>query len=463
MADSNDFQKNLADALAARADWLEKSELTNLKEELRTFHTAFAGLYNLYLKKGLINEDPYKNEVKIGELAVPETGPFEDTDWIDQYSIRLSHYDSQMDFLVNFYQFSIESLTMEKIKCILGLVRFIDWTRLTNNSESTNTKSMVELLTQAKAGADPLSISIISESQSKLAKTTGSILSYLKTFSDYNREAYKFEVRTKVLSELSPTENSVIPIIKKKFAAAMPRKPFYPDLVEEIIKENSNIGQPLRDAVLKGLETPDSKPKVAPQVSFKGILIDGLNVIGSSGLALGEIGIKLDENAAFLEGRKNGVWDKFKRIIQQMLNKEPDPTIFNVEYIDPIKGVPVKEKVDFFNFREEINRKIRTLTALSSRNGAAYNKMQSMNEDQLIGMLEKNIRDMQTMHKLLSALDDFFKLEVGREDRERIKGIRPELATIKNAIVKANQRRHEYSAQKEEEEQLKRLGISSES
>jgi hypothetical protein len=32
---------------------------------------------------------------------------------------------------------------------------------------------------------------------------------------------------------------------------------------------------------------------------------------------------------------------------------------------------------------------------------------------------------------------------------------------MKNAIINANHKRHEYSAQKEEEEQFKRLGIDS--
>jgi hypothetical protein len=31
---------------------------------------------------------------------------------------------------------------------------------------------------------------------------------------------------------------------------------------------------------------------------------------------------------------------------------------------------------------------------------------------------------------------------------------------MKNAVVRANQKRHDYSAQKEEEEQLKRLGVN---
>jgi hypothetical protein len=464
MADIDDYQKQLTEALAARAAWLEKSELAKLKEEFRTFHTAFAAIYGLFLKKGLIIADVYKNEVKISELEVPENGPFQEGDWKDQYSLRLSNYDNQLDFLVNFYQFSVDFLSVEKIKTILGLIRFIDWTKLSSNSEAPNNKATMEVLNQAKAGADPLSISIINESLSKLSKTTGSILSYLKLLSDFNREAYKGALRTKVLSGLSPGEASVIPVIRKKFAAEMPGQPFYPELLEEITKENAGSGKALREKVLKQLEVPQDKSKLeAPQVSFKGILIEGLNAIGSSSSSLGEIAAKMDENATFLEGRKNGFWEKLKRIIQQMLNKEPDPTIFDVEYIDPVKGIPVKEKVDFSNFRSDMDRKCRTLTALASRNGAAFTKMQSMNENQLVGLLEKNIRDIQTMHKILGALDDFFKLEAGREDRDKIKGIKPELATIKNAIVKANQRRHEYSAQKEEEEQLKRLGISSES
>jgi hypothetical protein len=279
--------------------------------------------------------------------------------------------------------------------------------------------------------------------------------------SDYNREAYKLDLRINVLSALTPSEASVIPTIRKKFPAAMPGKPFYPDLVEEVIKEDSNAGKPLRENVLKQMAVPLNKPKtVAPPIVFKNILIEGLNAIGSVGLIMTEVGVKLDENAALMENRKKGFWDKLKRVIQQMLNKEPAPIIFNVGYMDPIKGVPVNERVDFAQFRAEMDRKTRTLTALASRSGGAFAKMQAMNEGQLMVLLEKNIREVQTIHKILGALDDFFKLEAGRDERDKVKGIKPELATMKNAIVKANQRRHEFSAQKEEEEQMKKLGVA---
>jgi len=82
-----------------------------------------------------------------------------------------------------------------------------------------------------------------------------------------------------------------------------------------------------------------------------------------------------------------------------------------------------------------------------------------MTEEQIIGYLDKNIRDVQSLHRTMNALDDFFKANAVKEDREKLKGIKPELSALKNIIVKANQLRYEYSAQKEEEDQMKRLGI----
>jgi hypothetical protein len=126
--------------------------------------------------------------------------------------------------------------------------------------------------------------------------------------------------------------------------------------------------------------------------------------------------------------------------------------------MEKTKGVPIKEKVNFYQFREDLEKKIRFLASLMR--GPAYQKLSAMTEEQIIGYLEKNISEMQTYHRTLSALDEFFKTKVSSENRGKIKGIKPELSALKNSYVKANQLRYEYSAQKEEEEQLKRLGVS---
>jgi len=463
MAENNDYLKILAEALKARAEWLERSELPKLKEELRAYHTGFASLYNLYLKKGLIHEDPYKHEAKIGELEVPSATSFSDADRLDQLTQRLANYDNQLDFLVNFYQFSAEFLTLDRIKRILGLVRYIDWVHLTPDSQSPVTKAVAEMTNQIKTGTDSLTMSIITESLSHLNKSYAPIMGYLKLLTEYQREAYKADLRD--VSAGMPANEAANPAqIKKKFVQAKPGLPFYPDLVEEVIKEDySNEGPSLREAVLKKLEVADIKPKTAKvPVSFKNILLEGIQGLGGTAGTFADILAKMNENQTILQNTKQSFMQKFKRLMQQVFNKAPDPVIYDVEYMDPIKGISVREKINFNSFRNDLERKIRTLTPLASR-GAATTKLESMQEEQLVGFLERNIREVQSLHKTLSALDDFFKAGIDKTNRDKIKGIKPELGTIKNAIVRANSKRHEYNAQKEEEDQLRRLGVSPES
>jgi hypothetical protein len=459
MAENNDYSRILFEALAARSEWLEKSELGKLKEELRTFQTSYSIIYNIFLKKKLINEDPYKQEAKISELEVPSSAAFSEAERIEQLSIRLANYDNQLDFLVNFYQFNVEFLNLDRIKRILGLIKFIDWVHLIPDSPYPITKVVAEMTIQAKNGLDALSLSLVGESLTKLGRATGSVLQYLKLLSDYHREAYKLAVRTAITFDMAALEASAANI-KKKFATAMPGKPFYPDLIEELIKEDySREGPDLQDKILKNLQIPNSKPKNArAAVSFKSILIGGLQVIASVSPTLLEIGLKIDENANLIANRKQGYWQKIRRLIQQMMNKEPEPIIFDIEYTDPTRGTTVKEQVNYNNFRGDIDRKARILGNFSSR--TASSKLEAMAEDQLTQLLDRNIRDVQTMHKTLAALDEFFKADAPTEDRDKVKGIKPELATIKNAIVRANQIRHEFNAQEEEEEQMKKLGIS---
>jgi hypothetical protein len=459
MADTIDYQKNLAEALDARRTWLEKTELSKLKEELRIFHAASLRIYNLFLKKGLIHEDPYKQEAKIGEIKIPDTEAFTEAERVEKLSIRLANYDNQLDFLVNFYQFSVDFLGLDRIKKVLALVKYIDWTHLSPDSSSVNTRAVSDLINQFKPGGDPLAMSTVNESLGDFNKTVPSILAILKEITDFHREDYKLTLRQKVSAGMSLEQAGILPQIKKKVISAMPGSPFYPDLAEELIKEDaSKDGPALREKVLKSLQVPDSKPKVdKPPVSFKNILIDGLLVICSVAATFAEIIPKLDENESLLENRRKNLWEKIRQVIKQMLKKEQDPVIYELEYVDSVKGGTVKEKINFTSFRGELDRKSRNLAGIS-RSGMA--KLEALGDEQLISLLEKNIREVQPLHKILTALDGYFKLTVDKEDRDKVKGIKPELATMKNAIIKANQKRHEYSAQKEEEEQFKRLGIS---
>jgi hypothetical protein len=460
MDGNNDYLKSLQDALNARAGWLEKSELGKLKDELRAFQSSFSSLYAMYLKKGLIHEDPYKHENKISELEVPESSGFTENEKLDQLSMRLSNYDSQLDFLVNFYQFGVEFLNLDRIKRILGLIKYIDWTALSPDSASYTTRAVAEITLQVKMGIDPLALRVIGESLTSLSRATGAIIGCLKILSDYNREAWKLRLRTAISG--MPASDANLTAIKKRWAAGNAGGPFYSDFAEEVIREDySKEGPALREKVLKSLAVMESKPKAEKkQVSFRSILIDGLQVIGGAYSGLNEAGIKMDENETILANRKKSFWEKVKDIMSQMIRKEPEAIVYEISYQDPARGTMKKENLDYRFFRTEMERKCRVLAGVGGVRGGGNSKIDNMTEEQLVGLLERMIREVQGLHKTLNALDDFFKAEIVKEDRDKIKGIKPELATIKNAILRANQLRHEYSAQIEELEQMKKLGIN---
>ncbi|MCL2441528.1 MAG: hypothetical protein FWD14_07285 [Treponema sp.] len=457
--DIANYVTNLSQVLEARKDWLERVELIKLKEQLRVFQGSFASLYNIYLKKKSIDEDPYKQESKISELEVPESGAFQENRRIEQLSVRLSNYDSQLDFLVNFYQLGVDFLNLDRIKRIVGLIRYVDWISFSPDSQSIMTKAVAEMTNHCKVGVDPLTISILGESLAKLSKTTAAAITTLKELNIYYRESYKLKVREAVTKTMSANEFS-LESVKKKMHSAMPGIPLYRELIEEIHKEDySGNSMEIRDAILTSLIVKEDKPKaVKAAVNYKQILLDGIQVIGGASATLAEISVKLFDNQNVLESRKKTFFEKVRELIRQITNAEPEEVYYTIEYLDPTKGIPVKEKINFHQFMDDIEKKNKIL--ISFMRGPAYQKLSAMTEDQIIGYLEKNIKEVQNFHKTLGALDDFFKTNVVTAEREKIKGIKPELSALKNTFVKANQLQYEYNAQKEEAEQMKKLGVN---
>ncbi|MCL2066495.1 MAG: hypothetical protein FWG99_03410 [Treponema sp.] len=458
--DTANYTDILSQVLDARKNWLEKSELATFKEALRSFQSSFSSLYNIFLKKKLINEDPYKQEAKISELEVPETSSFNEAKRMEQISIRLANLDNQLDFLVNFYQLTVDSLNIEQIKKIIGLIRFIDWANLTPDSQSPITKAVAEITSQSKSGVDQITLSIIGESLTRLPKATSAVMGILRELTAYHKENYKLNVRLTVTHDMAAGDANLANI-RKKFSAVMPKTPFYHELIEEIIKEDySGDGQAMKDAILKSLKVAAEKPKQAKApVNFKNILLDGMQVIGGTNTALSEIGMKLDENAEVFANQKKSFFEKLRLLIRQMTNSEPEEVFYDLEYLDSTKGITVKEQLAYRRFREDMEKKSKILIGFA-RGSQATAKLASMTEENIIVYLERNIRDVQNFFKTLNALDEFFKSKIPATDRHKIKGIKPELATLKNSIIRANQLKFEYTAQKEEEEQMKRLGIS---
>jgi hypothetical protein len=91
----------------------------------------------------------------------------------------------------------------------------------------------------------------------------------------------------------------------------------------------------------------------------------------------------------------------------------------------------------------DVRKKSSLFAALSSGTGPAYRKLAATAEGQLVAFLDRQLNELLLIHRRLGSLNTLFQARAA-EEKKTARGIKIELLTLKNAIVKANQRRHEY-------------------
>ncbi|MDR1317498.1 MAG: hypothetical protein LBK13_11570 [Spirochaetales bacterium] len=465
--EENSVAVQLETVLTRFRENLDATVLPKLKEDFRIIHSAFRTVHSILLKKGFIHEDPYKSETRLSEIIIPETKSFSDSEKIDEMSIRLSSYEVQLDFLLNYYQFSTEFLDISRIRLIAGLLRYIAWDQLGPMAQDSVTKGLSEIIASAKVGADPLSVGLLNDSLERIQKTVPACIRPLKDLTDYSRELYKMEIRSKVFSSLDMGSASqagrddLQKQVKKVFVSAMPGKPFYPELIGEIIEEDYGPDEAkLKAVIIQRFTIQETRQRVVQQrVSFSQMILDALKPLCPAARYLEETLRKLVENNTVLQNRKMSLMEKFKNWIIRLSDKQKETCIYELEYFDLVSSSTKREKINFESFIADVQKRVRMLNGISIKGGPMYKRMEKAGEETLFSFLEKQISDLNLIYRRLQSLDTFFKNEVPREQRANIKGIKIELTAIKNSMAQAVQRKHEYIARKEEHEQMKKLGI----
>lgn len=469
MEDSATYTARLEKILAAKTNRMDSTELKQLRDDFKLFQSAFQAIYNVLLRKGLISEDPYKYELKISEVTTPSESPFIESEKVDQMSIRLSQFESYLDFLNNYYQFSVEFLTMGRIKKLAALTKYFSFSQFSENSQHINTRYFAEIVGLIRKGSDPLSTGIVNEGLLQLDKAGRKIFQTLKDLTLLHRERYKLEVRKLVSNDLKldrdyviTHQDDVVRKIRQKLSDSAFNQPFYPELVVELLKEDfGSDGEALRDDIIKRLAVAEEKSQdKTAERNFKAALLDGARVIIGVGFQLEDAVRKLEENQVLLESMDKSFLTKVKRTLREMFGKKRDHIIHEVEYLDPVSSERKNESINFTTFCAEAIRRSQGLVSMVSKTSPPYRRLEGSSEDVVFKFLAKGIEDLQAFHRKLAALDEFFQGALDdQESRTRIRSVKIELGSIKNAIIKANQKRHEYIAQKEELEQMKRLGI----
>jgi hypothetical protein len=465
-----EFQRRLEGSLESRRAYLDTQRLPQLKESFRTLQTQVEGLLNILTRKGLLREDPYKYSQRISEIEAPADDPFPESEKTDEMSYRLSGYRTQLDHLNTYYQFSVAFFDLPRLKRLSAFLSYIPWRSLSETAKSPTTRALSQFLGKIRAGSDTMAASIVKDSLIQMEKVVSLITSSLAEVVSFHRESFKCELRKKVLPHVeanaeavSARRDEVMRAVKRTFAQALPGQPYYPELVEEVLEEDFGPdAESLRQKLLDALAVKEQKReeiKKKEDVPHKELLLEAVSALSRIAPDLGSAVLSLADNQAVISARRRSLGERIRQWLERRVSGRREEQVYEVEYFEGDDAAPRSEKISFIPFVDGLRKKNTLLSSLANRASGAYQKMEAAGEDALLEFVSRQLAELNLIYRRMGGLATYFQSEVSREQRQRLKGIKIELAAIKNGIVKANQKKHEYVSRKEEEEQMRRLGI----
>ncbi len=462
------FTSQLETALMAKQGWFNTDRLQYMLEQFRLLYTCVRNLNEVMVKRSLIQPDPYKLETRISDIGTIETSPFTENEDSVVLGKRFSDYEMMLDFICTYFRFSVENITLPRIKTLLEFIEVFDWSNLSSNSSKSNTRALANALTKARGNAPAVTISLINDSQEKCSKCCKIISSCLHELADFQKEMYKGNLRKDIFehpefdkAKAFSSPEAEIAEIKRLYVKTTGKKTVYTDLIQEIVAEDQGPDRErLRKALLAKLEIKlQETKKETKMVNPHDLLMTAVMALGVFGAILNQLYAKLSDNFELLFFVKKTFFTKFIEALKKALGiKEKERTCV-IAVADPQTGSKSEQKLEVTSFMTRIFKLANLYSGIASK-GPEYTKINSSKEDDVLIFLNRQIQENQKLFTLINALDDHFKSHVEILQRPKVKGLKIDLSSYRNAIINANKKRGEYASAREEIDQMKKLGIT---
>lgn len=466
MQDNQNFTDKLNSALYEKAQWFNKVQLPKMLEHYRLLHTCAKNIFNILESKALITSDPYKLDKKISNITIPEDTPFMDSDKARILGSRFSDYESMLDFICTYFDFSVENIDLTNIKNLNDFNNAFQWTKCSKDNQKINTKNIAMLIEQAKQNTSVLIQNTLNDAVAKSSSSIIEITKILKELTDYQKEAYKAKIRLDVIEHpsfnkeiASSSPEAELAEIKKVYSKVIAKKTIYHELIAEIVKEDHDQNKiAIQNKILEKLKIVNKvQEKKENKIDPKVYLIEGVKTISSLANEYKLIAEKLEENYNLLENTNKSFFDKFKAFLRKAFNL-PNPKVFyTITITNENTQAKTVQNIDILQFISNITKKSNFYFTLQNRSSIEYKKINTSSQENLLVFLNKQISENQEFYLNLVGLDDYFKSK--STDKAKIKGLKMNLLTIKNSLINTNKHRGEYTSLIEETEQLKKLGI----
>jgi hypothetical protein len=446
------YQALLDAAIEKRRQWLEAEQIPLLKETLESFTSLFEGVMGMLIRKGLLREDPYNYEQAFTDIVIPKDEDLPEFENSDEVSYRLAAFRRQMKFVLTEYPLDLPTLGLARLKKLSSLILYINWLEMGESSKSPTTKAFARSFMKVRMGSDTMASQILKDSEIQIIKTTHVLRTLLAELISFSRESWKADVRRMVVSTLSPStaegharREEMPRAIRRAFAARMTGKPWYPSLVEEIADEDlADDAEARREKVLASLVvTAQPQVEVTEAPDGRTILLEAIRLLSRPNEELVTAVTVLEENERLLVDSRGSSGGWLKRLFGGAPAPKTADRVYKVEYAEPGVPAPKTETVDFPSFATEVRKKSSLLASLASGAGPSFKRLSATSESQLAGFVDKQLNEVLLIHRRLGSLNTLLQARVMQE-KKTARGIKIELLTIKNAIVKANKRRHEY-------------------
>ena len=464
------FGIELQQALSKKQEWYNTECLQELLMQYRLMHSCVKNLYDCFVKKSLITPDPYRLDKKISEITVPETGQFSENEISNIFGSRFSDYETMLDFICTYFRFTTENFSIQNVKKLLDFNKVFEWDDLSMNNSKMNTRALAITINNAKNGAPSVVQSMINDSITKCSQSTKIISKILNELGIFLRELYKGGLRKDLFDhpdfnreKAAESADAELAEIKRLYTKVTGKKTFYNDLVTEIIEEDHGPDKEKRQAaVLEKLAIKNSskfeeKKKAVPDT--KEMIMQAVLALGAIAPTLLQLHTKLLDNFGLLFQKKKGFFNAIIAAIKKAFHISQRERVCQIMVKDSKTGAERMQKIHINDFLAELAQKERIYNGIGAK-AVEYQKIVSSTEEAILGFVNKQISEIQSIFVIINSLDAHFKKEVDIEFKPKIKGMQIELSALRNSIINANKKRGEYISFKDETEQMHKLGIS---
>jgi hypothetical protein len=438
---------------------------------VRTYQQRYQALFELFLRKGMIREDPYEYGRKANDVGAPSDEPFLETEKRDQVSWRLDSLRKHLETVSTGWKLDVIGLDLGQLKRLSALVRYLPWAGLSEQSQSPTAKAVAQFVHSIRMGTDRVTAVVVKDAVNRLAQTQRELAVLVSEFASYQRERWKAELRGKALPKVpldrqkpEAKREDTLRALRHAVAESMPGSPFYPELAGEILDEESAPqAEELRARLLDGLArteepAPAAAPKRAPPQPDRNALLDAVRLLSRAEGEMQSALATLTVNAQRLAGPTRGLSGFLHRLLAALAGRHEKERTVEVEYVE--QDGTRHETVVLAPFLESVKRKVDLMGSLGDEAGQAFTRLAAAADDQLLEFVERQLSDLMVMHRRMGGVNARLQAATppGRsaDRRGEAKGIRLELSAVKNFLVKANQKKHEYTTRLEELQQYQR-------